>query len=134
MTKSIIMVLFNKAMSYYFEAWQKCIVFNGRTSREAFLYFQLINFLIIFTSFLLIPFIFNPIDIIIGNYNIRTFTFYPIFLFFPQVSMAIRRLHDVGKSGWFFLLLYVPFINIWPLVLFLTKGNPGDNRYGNNTE
>lgn len=45
-------------------------------------------------------------------------------LFIPQLAVAIRRIHDTDRSGWFYL---VPFYNI---VLLFLKGTPGENRFG----
>ena len=54
-------------------------------------------------------------------------------IFIPSLSIAVRRLHDVGKSGWFLLLLLIPFVGpIWLLVLNCTDGVLGDNEYGPN--
>lgn len=131
----------NKAMSYYIEAWQKCIIFKGRTSRKAFWSFQFINFLI----FIPICFIIKTFSIenyineypyytISYPYYVNIFLIYPIAIFLPQISSFIRRFHDTGKSGWMVVLLYIPIVNIWPLVLLLTKGDLGHNKYGSNPE
>ncbi|MDR0333536.1 MAG: DUF805 domain-containing protein [Dysgonamonadaceae bacterium] len=49
-----------------------------------------------------------------------------------NLAVAVRRLHDVGKSGWWLLIFFVPFGIIWLLVLFLTDSQPGSNKYGEN--
>lgn len=44
---------------------------------------------------------------------------------------SIKRLHDVNKSGWYFLLFSLPFVNIiLVFYLFFAKGTPGGNNYG----
>jgi uncharacterized membrane protein YhaH (DUF805 family) len=49
----------------------------------------------------------------------------------PSIMIDIKRSHDLGRSGWFTLLLFVPLLNIWPLIeLGFIKGNDGVNRYG----
>jgi uncharacterized membrane protein YhaH (DUF805 family) len=45
-------------------------------------------------------------------------------LFIPSIAVGCRRMHDVGRSGWFQL---VPIYN---LILALTPSNPGTNKYG----
>ena len=45
-------------------------------------------------------------------------------LLIPSLAVAVRRMHDVGKSGWFLL---VPIYN---LILALTEGTKGENEYG----
>ena len=49
----------------------------------------------------------------------------------PSLGLVVRRLHDVGKSGWFFLISLIPLVGaIWLLVLFCTEGNSEENKYG----
>ena len=51
----------------------------------------------------------------------------------PGLGIVIRRLHDVGKSGWFYLIILIPLIGfIWILVLFCTDGVKEDNKWGAN--
>jgi len=48
----------------------------------------------------------------------------------PTISVLVRRLHDVGKSGWWYWISLVPFIGgIWLLVLTVTASD-GPNEYG----
>ena len=51
----------------------------------------------------------------------------------PGLGIVVRRLHDVGKSGWFYLIILIPLIGfIWILVLFCTDGVKEDNKWGAN--
>ena len=51
----------------------------------------------------------------------------------PQIAVGVRRLHDIGRSGWFYLIGHIPFIGwIFMLVWFCTDSQPGDNQYGPN--
>jgi uncharacterized membrane protein YhaH (DUF805 family) len=51
----------------------------------------------------------------------------------PSIAVAIRRLHDVGKSGWMYLLVILPIIGpIWLIILFVREGELGDNQFGPN--
>ena len=51
--------------------------------------------------------------------------------FLPGLSVAVRRLHDVGKSGWFYLIYFIPIIGIiWLIVLWCTEGQKQDNNWG----
>jgi uncharacterized membrane protein YhaH (DUF805 family) len=48
-----------------------------------------------------------------------------------QGFLAVRRLHDLGKPGWYFWLMLIPFYNIYlSLVLCFTKGSNDANPYG----
>ena len=56
-----------------------------------------------------------------------------IFHFLPSFSVLVRRLHDIGKSGWWFFIGYVPFIGtFWLLYLVCKDGDNRENSYGNN--
>ena len=58
---------------------------------------------------------------------------YGLAVFVPSLAVAIRRLHDIGKSGWYYLLVIIPIIGpIWLIILFVTEGEQGENKYGPN--
>jgi uncharacterized membrane protein YhaH (DUF805 family) len=51
----------------------------------------------------------------------------------PSLAVGARRLHDIGKSGWWQLISLIPIIGgIWLIVLMATNGTPGVNEYGTN--
>ncbi len=52
----------------------------------------------------------------------------------PRIAVTVRRLHDTGRSGlWYLLVIFLPFIgHIWLLVLMLLDSEPGENKYGAN--
>ncbi|HXW39644.1 MAG TPA: DUF805 domain-containing protein [Xanthobacteraceae bacterium] len=51
----------------------------------------------------------------------------------PDVAVAVRRLHDADRSGWWLLLFFVPLVGwIVLLVWFCTAGTHGYNRFGAN--
>jgi uncharacterized membrane protein YhaH (DUF805 family) len=49
---------------------------------------------------------------------------YSLVVLLPGIAVGVRRMHDVGKSGWYLL------IPIYNLVLACTEGTPGSNQYG----
>lgn len=54
-----------------------------------------------------------------------------IALFIPYLSVTARRLHDLGRSGWYQLLGLIPLIGPVILIIWLAQqGKPGDNAYG----
>lgn len=61
--------------------------------------------------------------------NIRTLTtLYYIFILIPSLSVSVRRLHYVGRSGWTILLIIIPIIGIiWLLALFCKDSMPEKN-------
>lgn len=49
----------------------------------------------------------------------------------PALAILVRRLHDSGKSGWWALMLLVPFAGAIVLLIFVvTDSDTGDNQYG----
>jgi Predicted membrane protein len=54
-----------------------------------------------------------------------------IFICIGTVMLAIRRCHDLDKSGWLSLVLFIPYVNIiGGLYILFAKGTQGDNKYG----
>ena len=88
--------------SYYFiEALKKFAVFEGRSSRAEFWNFYSLMLILVFLSVQLDIHIFDvPFDEGWGPAYIVT----SITLFIPTLSIGARRLHDVGKSGWWQLI------------------------------
>ena len=53
--------------------------------------------------------------------------------FIPGLSIVVRRLHDIGKSGWFYLIILIPIIGfIWILILLCSDGVTEENKWGTN--
>ena len=58
---------------------------------------------------------------------------YGLFTLLPSLAALVRRLHDIGKSGWFFLVCFIPIAGIiWLIVLLCKDSTPGPNKYGPN--
>jgi uncharacterized membrane protein YhaH (DUF805 family) len=56
---------------------------------------------------------------------------YALAVLIPGLAVAVRRLHDVNKSGWFLLVALIPLVGaIWLLILLVTEGTKGANNYG----
>ena len=55
----------------------------------------------------------------------------PILLVPGSITLVVRRLHDVGMSGWFWFVALVPLIGaIYLIYLFVQEGDAGENAYG----
>jgi len=51
----------------------------------------------------------------------------------PSIAVTVRRLHDQGKSGWFYLISLVPYVGGFIVLVFMClEGTPGPNEYGEN--
>ena len=78
------------------------------------------------------------IDIAVGTANLDSGSglfqgIYSLVVLIPGLALAVRRLHDVGKSGWMLLIALIPLIGaIWLLVLMVTDSKEGTNKWGEN--
>ncbi|WP_117060320.1 DUF805 domain-containing protein [Klebsiella pneumoniae] len=57
---------------------------------------------------------------------------YALAVVVPSIAVCVRRLHDTDKSGWFFLLNFIPFDGLVVLVFMYLDGTKGSNRFGSN--
>ena len=104
--------------------------FNGRASRSEYWWFFLFT--------IILQFIALPIDIVVLGYDMMdpgaiqiVGTIAGLALFLPGLCVLVRRLHDLGKSGWWFLIALIPFLGIIVLLVFMvTEGEQLPNQYG----
>ena len=56
-----------------------------------------------------------------------------IALFIPMLAVSVRRLHDIGKSGWFYLIGLIPLVGFIIMIVWYCRDSaPGQNMYGPN--
>lgn len=104
--------------------------FNGRARRKEFWYYVLAEMILHFGGliFLLVIALINTKLIVLG-YII--WLLLSLFLFIPRLALEVRRLHDVGKSGWHIFVSLIPLVGaIYLLYLFISEGDQGANKYG----
>lgn len=101
-------------MNYFITVLKKYADFEGRARRSEYWYFYLIYFVIsIGVSYLAIAMNMPMVSTIMS-----------LAFLLPSIAVAIRRMHDVDKSGWYCL------IPIYNLILACTEGTKGPNQYG----
>ena len=117
-------------MKWYIKVLKQYSDFSGRAGRKEYWMFVLFNTIFIVTAML----IDNVLGTTIGGMGYGFFyVLYTLAVFVPAVAVCIRRLHDTGRSGWYFLVAFIPVIGgIWLLVLMVLDSRPGENRYGPN--
>jgi uncharacterized membrane protein YhaH (DUF805 family) len=98
--------------------------FSGRAPRSAYWFWTLFTILLYIVTII--------IDMAILRSEFRPLTtIAQLALFLPSLAVAIRRLHDRDKSGWFFLLVLIPLVGaIILLIWFCQRGTIGPNRFG----
>lgn len=121
-------------MNHYINVLKKYATFSGRATRSEYWYFVLI-YSITYT-------ILMGIDFAIGTFSKQLMengsflgflsTAYSLVLFLPSLAVTIRRLHDINKSAWWILLIFVPIIGFILLLIYLCTNSKEDNKYGVN--
>lgn len=87
----------------------KYVVVKGRASRSEYWYFALFTFLV----------------------GLATGGVGDLLLLLPSITVSVRRLHDIGKSAWALLWVFLPIIGWIVLIVYAVRpGEPGQNAYG----
>ena len=117
-------------MNWYLKVLKQYADFEGRARRTEYWMFVLFN--VIFTVAAMI--LDNVLGLTIGDLPYGAlYCLYVLVVFLPGLAVGVRRLHDIGKSGWMMLVALIPIVGgIWLLVLLATEGNPSANEYGAN--
>ena len=103
-------------MNWYLEVLKRYADFNGRARRKEYWMFFLFHF-IIYYGLIIIAIAVSP--------KLMAIAFiYIIATMLPTLGVGVRRMHDVGKSGWYLL------IPIYSFILAVTEGEQGTNEYG----
>jgi len=117
-------------LNYYLSVLKQYAVFSGRARRKEYWYFVLFN---IIASFIL-----GFIDGMTGTFNVEIGlgllgSIYTLAVIVPSIAVSVRRLHDTGRSGWWFLIILIPIIGpLTLLVFFIFDSQPEENEYGIN--
>ncbi len=111
-------------MKEYLTVLKKYAEFNGRARRREYWMFFLFNFII--------AIVLSVLEGLVGSPGIVSLL-YCLGVLVPSLAVAIRRLHDIDKSGWWLFIGLVPIIGgIWLLVLMVLDSKAGENRFGSN--
>jgi uncharacterized membrane protein YhaH (DUF805 family) len=117
-------------MEWYLKVLRQYADFEGRARRKEYWMYTL--FYVIFALGAIF------LDFILGfasgdlGYGLL-YVLYVFAMLIPTLAVSVRRLHDVGKSGWMLLVGLIPIVGaIWLLILFVSDSNPGGNEYGAN--
>jgi uncharacterized membrane protein YhaH (DUF805 family) len=115
------------AMEWYLTVLKKYAVFDGRARRKEYWMYALFNSIIILVLVLL--------GTMSNSYKagMALFDLYALATLIPGLAVTVRRLHDTGRSGLWFLIVLVPFIGGIVLFVFtVLDSDPGENEYGPN--
>jgi uncharacterized membrane protein YhaH (DUF805 family) len=104
------------AFEYFVKVYKNYANFEGRARRSEYWYYTLFYYLIA----IVLVFVDQAIGSEIGIVGLV----FALGSLIPSIAVGVRRMHDVGKSGWYIL------IPIYNLVMFCTNGDTGTNEYG----
>ncbi|MCL1497790.1 DUF805 domain-containing protein [Xanthomonas nasturtii] len=112
--------------------------FNGRSRRKEYWMFALMQTLVL----IVLTGLFAVAAAVMGSENnpgpvawliVAVMVIFVLALIVPGIAVTVRRLHDQGKSGWFYLICLVPYVGAFVLLVFMCiEGVPNPNEYGEN--
>ena len=113
-----------RKMKEYIDVLKKWKDFDGRARRRE--YWMFVLFMAIFAI------VVGIIDGILGTVCVFVGLYY-LAMLLPMIAVSVRRMHDIGKSGWWLFITFVPVIgSLWYLFLTIQDGQSGSNQYGEN--
>lgn len=111
-------------MNWYLKVLKQYVDFAGRARRKEYWMFVLFNMIVSIVA--------GAIDGALGTGQIIS-AIYSLAVLLPGLAVAIRRLHDIGKSGWNCLWALLPIVGTILIIVWMCKDSqPGDNKWGPN--
>jgi uncharacterized membrane protein YhaH (DUF805 family) len=108
---------------WYVDVLKKYAVFSGRARRQEYWMFALFNMIISIALAI--------IDAAMGSSVLELL--YTLAVLIPGLAVAVRRLHDTDRSGWWVLIAVIPLVGSVILIVFLAiEGKPEANAHGPN--
>jgi uncharacterized membrane protein YhaH (DUF805 family) len=100
---------------------------RGRVGRQAFWLFMVLPFFLIG---IVLGFLILSLHIPFRMVLVLLFTLLPV-LVWVGIAVSVKRLHDIGLSGWWVILCFIPFLHYFAVpVLGVIRGKVGANVYG----
>ncbi len=118
-------------MNYFIDCMtKKYAKFDGRARRAEYWFFVLFSIIAQIVLGFLIGVIGGLIQLPLETIQLLA-NLVSLAFFLPGLAVCIRRLHDIGKSGWWVLIVLIPIIGAIILLIFeVQEGNRGPNQYG----
>lgn len=117
-------------MEWFLVAFKKYAEFSGRARRKEYWMFWLFYYLF-GIGLVIVELITGSLNYFIGLGPLSLL--FSLVMLIPSISVTVRRLHDIDKSGWFIFINLIPIIGqIWLLILLITDSTAGNNKYGDN--
>jgi len=123
-------------MEWYLKVLKNYSDFKSRSRRKEYWMYVLFNFIALIICALIDRILGTTfkMDVGFGETSMGygyVYTLYALITLVPSLAVVVRRLHDVGKSGWFILVALIPLAGaIWLIVLLCTEGEYFTNKWG----
>lgn len=116
--------------------FSKYATFTGRARRSEYWFFVLFNILVeivVYIPGVLLVLTLSRPQMYIGFGLLALMGIFALAVIIPGLAVIVRRLHDTGRSGWWYFISLVPFVGGIILLVFLcTDSQPGENKWGPN--
>ena len=124
-------------MDWYWKVLRQYADFSGRARRMEYWMFALVNLVIgvaiMGVGFGLMAALGSTEHAAFGGLMVIPFFLYWLAILIPSLAVTVRRLHDTGRSGWWYLIAFVPFFGGLILLVFMLLGSEaGPNAWGQN--
>jgi uncharacterized membrane protein YhaH (DUF805 family) len=118
-------------MKWYLKVLRQYADFSGRARRKEYWMFVLFGVIFLFVAGMIDGILSVALDL--QEPVMVCYVTYYFAILLPALAVVVRRLHDIGKSGWWLLIGLVPLIGgIWLFVLLVQDSEEGENQYGAN--
>ena len=94
--------------------------FSGRSTRSEFWWWELVNIIISGALYALS----------LATESTLLYSLWGLAILVPGLALSIRRMHDIGKSGWWILISLVPFAGVFIYLYLCAKASDGSNEWG----
>ncbi len=124
-------------MEWMLMPFRRYAEFSGRSRRKEYWMFALFMFLLFFGLSIVVTVLGLGADAesgtlgLLGGTGLIVFLLLALAVLIPSVAVTVRRFHDLDKSGWFYLLNFIPYVG--PIIVFVMmclEGTRGPNRFG----
>jgi len=115
-------------LDWYLKVLRQYADFGGRARRSEYWYFTLVNLLISIPLQLAARLTEGGLSLAFAI----VYAAYVLAIFVPALAVSIRRLHDVGRSGWWYFLIFIPLVGAIVLLVWCCEDSGPDNEWGPN--
>jgi uncharacterized membrane protein YhaH (DUF805 family) len=115
-------------MNWYLKVLKQYFDFSGRARRKEYWMFVLFNIIVSFV----LGIVDGATGMMMAEGSVGMLgSVYTLAILIPSIAVGARRLHDIGRSGWWMLIALIPVIGVIVLIVwYATEGTRGDNRFG----